>query len=209
MVNNSSGTNTSGNLFSTSIANATSLAADATGQIIAGGGGGGGNYTLISTQTAANSAFVIFTSIPNTYNRFQLMFDLVQPISSGGQFYLQISTDNGATYQSTNYTSGTNQFSIASGSWSSSQTTGGMLLTDAIAAGNQDVQGTVFLHSFTSGVGFPGLEGISSGNSGTIFGSIILMAYYNIPGAVINAIRIGNSAGNIDTGIFSLYGISQ
>ena len=64
MVNNSSGTNTSGNLFQTTLANATSIAADSTGQLIPGSGSGSSVIFLANapnTQTLAASGAAIIT----------------------------------------------------------------------------------------------------------------------------------------------------
>ena len=181
-----------------------------TGQLGAAALPSGGAFVLIKTKTASNSVSIVFddTMITSTYNRYQLIFDQVQPASNGGIYYFQISTNNGGAYIAANYAAATNQWSQTTGLWAAAQNANAFIFTNAVNTGNQDSYGTLYLQNFTSGSGFVSVQGQTFSNS-TAFGGISVIGSYDGGTAVVNNIQILNSAGHISTGVFSLYGITQ
>lgn len=65
--------------------------------------GSGGGLTLLDTKTASTSAQLDFTSIiTSTYDIYWFVFSNLLPATNGDSLYMRISTDNGATFLSTN-----------------------------------------------------------------------------------------------------------
>lgn len=65
----------------------------------------GGSLTLISTQTASNSASISFTTgIDSTYKEYQFWFIDIHPRTDNVYFQFNMSTDSGSNYNVTKTT---------------------------------------------------------------------------------------------------------
>lgn len=60
---------------------------------------------LISSQTAAGAASIVFTGLSSAYSVYEFEFINVYPSLNGVGLVMQFSTDNGSTWQNTNYLS--------------------------------------------------------------------------------------------------------
>lgn len=169
---------------------------------------GTGTVQLISTGTASSSASISFTGLSSTYSYYFVMFYNVQPANNADSLVLQISTDNGSTYQTTSYYYGLNQASS-----NNTEAAVGAANTSAILISNSQantgsLSGVIELYnpsqsslshlmhlrdSFVDSTGnINTLQGVGAWNSTTAF----------------NAIKFKyNSGGNITSGVFKLYGV--
>ncbi len=172
--------------------------------ISASGGGGGGALALIQTQTVSGVTNIDFsTGITSTYNNYRLQFTNVTiPAASVSttNLLIQISTDGGSTYITTNYVSANSGFA-ASTPWTTSA-------TDAIGSG------WVELFNLTSGSDYitfspyPNNIQISPSGPGVSNMNGALDAY-DVISTTANALRITTSDGSLISGTFSLYGYAQ
>lgn len=163
---------------------------------------------LISSQSGSGTQFLNFLNIPTgTYDTFCLYFSAVN-CSGNGQLYMQFSQDGGATWI-TSYHAG-----VISNLYNSITLNNGNDTSTAVFTANS---GTA---SYTSGRMYIFNSASSPfliGNFTTIgTGSGILTTGFNgnqsNPGSPINpnSLRIGVSGAlNINSGIFSLYGMIQ
>jgi hypothetical protein len=173
--------------------------------------------TLISSQTASNSASLSFTSgIDSTYKAYKFVFVNCHPRTDGANFTFNLSTDSGSNYNVTKTTT----FFIASHneadtatefayitSWDLAQSTGEQFIATNIG-GNADEScsgsitlfnpsSTTYVKHFISNLNF--LRDDDNSFNG-------YMAGYGNTTSAINAIRFKMSSGNFD-GTISLYGI--
>ena len=223
------GRNTSASLFQTNLTSAgvvissstgilQSTSAGSSGQVLTSNGAGvaptyqavpKGAVIFLGTRAASNSATIEFKSLLSaTYNNYLLTIDFCQNQTTGQNLQMLLSTDNGSTYIASGYVSGTNQMAYNSGVITNATDSNSIRLTNAIATGNQDVCGQLFLMNMTRGSGFQTVQGTTSGNTGAILGNTYVYGYYGTP-AVINAFKVQFTSGNITTGTFNLYGIAQ
>lgn len=156
---------------------------------------------LLSTQNVSNVAEVDFTSlISNTYNNYKIVFDNAMSINSSSISYLtvQLSDDNGVTYQNSDYLN-----YLASG------------ITSGLACGlffdglnSYTVSGEMYIHNMLSGISFISHEGIVSYFNATIpyIGGQSHNGVYNGTPLAVNAIRIVSSDSQNISGNFYLYG---
>jgi len=199
-----------GSVLQTAVINASSLATDSNGKIIAGAGGGGGSLTLIATKSASNSASITFTSgITGTYNNYLLTIDSCQMQTTAQALLLLLSTDGGSTYIASNYFAATNSWQFTTGAWTPLTISTSFLLTYLVSTGLQDIIGSLFLQNMTSGSGNVGIQGQTVSNSGSILGTNLVTGYYDGGAITVNAIQLISTAGNLVSGNFSLYGFSK
>ena len=191
---NVSGVGTSGQVLTSNGA-----AALPTWQAVSGG------MTLVSSQSASNSAAINFTSI-GTYTRYLLVFQGVNGVSNGVNLWLQFSTNGGSTYDSTNNIAGINYTAISSTTWTNINTTSAFTLTGAInnaRTGN----GHAFIVNPNIAI-YPYVDGQSSWLDNTSGNRSISNFGGEYGGTGVNAMRVLMSSGNINAGTFSLYGLS-
>lgn len=181
-----------------------------------GGGGGSGAVKLIQTKIASNSSSISFNSgITSAYNTYQLIWNSVTTDQDGQSLKMLVSTDGGSTYISSGYIS--TLFSYNIGSPSSIFDANQILLTDtgfSVSTRYTTYSGNILLHNLTSGVGFATFDGFQSANDGpgqpgSDSGRGGLVSATAPQSSIINAIQLSMTAGNLLTGTFSLYGISQ
>ena len=163
-----------------------------------GGGGGGGALVFIAKQLASSVTSITFTSgITATYNNYFLLFDSLGPYGSGVgscRYWLQLSTDGGATYINTGYNDSLTYIEIGIAS-----------STDFIIGGYQ------YLYNLTSGFSLITTEGrtrwvrsVSGTASTTQEGGA-----YAAGSIVCNAFKIFTSNGSTFSGNFTLYGYTE
>lgn len=173
----------------------------------------GASMVWLGTQDASNSTSVQFTSlISSPYTIYKVFFYAVYPVNDTDDLWVQISNDNGATWQTTGYLSGTDRFPTNSSTLTNANTTSAFL---ACALLTNDTSlcgacGSLDLYNFL-GVNLPcyysnafnQITGVTT--SGRISsGGGVYATTFNA-----NAIQFVCSTGNISSGVFSLYGIKE
>jgi hypothetical protein len=202
-----SGVFTSGAITNSSVTGITALA-NATDGI-----------TLISSQTASNSASINFTSgIDSTYKAYKFVFVNIDGANTDEDFQVNFSTDGGSNY---NVTKTTTAFKVThneddsgtglayEGGRDLAQSTSNQWLNIGGIGGDSDnnANGTLILFnpSSTSYVKhfISQFNSVTNANS---FHSAFIAGYCNTTSAV-NAVRFIMSGGNISAGKIYLYGI--
>lgn len=196
-------------------------AAGTTGQVLTSNGSGsaptyqtgptGANLFLIQSQTASNSALLAFTTgITATYDTYFLVWSDVVPQSNSAVLQLQFSTDGGATYVTSGYTSGINFAAYNTATLTNSNSTSVILLSDSISVtSGEGANGNCYMYDLTntnisSITGQVCFRGATTG-SGT-YGYLVA----GTGPTSVNAFKVFMSSGlNIATGTFSLYGILE
>lgn len=160
---------------------------------------------LLSTQNVSNVAEVDFTSlISNTYNNYKIVFDSAVSIGSSITTYLtvQLSGDNGMTYQDSNY------MNYLGDGITSGLTFG--LLYDGGGLVPYTASGEFTMHNLLSGISFVSAEGLATFFDQDPF--VLALAgqenhgVYNGTSLSVNALRIVSSDGQNISGNFYLYG---
>lgn len=154
--------------------------------------------TLIQTQNISSVTEVDFTTgITPTYNNYFIIgSNMDMPAAmTGDVLQIQLSTDGGMTYDTTNYTSGFSTFS------------NGMdfgYTTDATTI----VMCRYYLSNLTSGSGYivGGAVQTTLETSGFTANFNNFYDGYNLPNTVINAFRIITFNGSAFSGTISVYG---
>jgi hypothetical protein len=187
------------------------------GQVLASNGTGlnfitpsAGAMTLISTQTASNSASVSWTGLSG-YNNYVLIFNGAKNATNNQFLLLQVGTGSGPTYI-TSYSDFTYLRIFSGGTYNplggSGQT--GVVLADEAdnSSGIPYPSGTFNLNNFTNSLPFS-----ATGNSTYYRDAKIINQIgsggLSASGNIYTAIRILFASGNITSGTFSLYGISS
>jgi hypothetical protein len=173
--------------------------------LAAAGGVGGSGITFLASATASSSSEVVFTSdIDSTYNVYLLVWQDIKPQTDGAFFYLQTSTDGGATYDSgaSDYDQSANFASNAPTAfvWLSSQTQG------IGNATNEKTDGYMYLMNpssteYTSMI----IEGINSSIAGNVNSND--NKAFRLSAADVDALRFYMNTGNIVSGTIKLYGL--
>jgi len=166
----------------------------------------GAGMVLLSTQTAANSASLIFDSsvITSDYRTYMVqMVGIIAGAGTSGTFTMDMSVDNGSNYLASNYQSGSqlnpwNSVTI----FNENSTTTAVIARAASAA---SYNGYLYLYGLaTSGAAYPMYVGqFYLGNGyGNCYG-------FNSGTPTVNNLRFMYTAGNIASGSISLYGLKQ
>ncbi len=158
---------------------------------------------LLSTQNVLNVASVDFTSLlSSSFNNYKIVFDNAVSIGSSLDAYLtvQLSDDNGSTYQNNNYIN-------YLGGGTTSGLAGG-LLYDAGGMVSFTASGEIYLHNVLPGVSFVSTDGFSTSfdTSGLALVGQQISGVYNGAPLSVNALRIVSSDGQNISGNFYLYG---
>ena len=180
---------------------------------------GGGSWNLISTQTASSSATISFTSgIDSTYDEYVFKFVNIHPSNDAVHFHFNFSIDSGSNYNVTKTTSmfrswhkeDDSAVALAYDSgYDLGESTAFQPLAQEQSSDNEDAcsgtmhlfdpSSTTFIKHYTSTLNMVNGEPITM----IMYGS----GYGNTTSAV-DAIQFKMSAGNIDAGTITLYGIS-
>ena len=179
---------------------------------------GGGSMALISTQTASSSSTISFTSgIDSTYKEYIFKYIGVHPATDGANFQVNF-RDGSTAYDATKTTTvinaaGAEDESIgeieAKSSNDLAQSTSFQNLAESVGADNDqcvsgqlhlfDPSNTNFVKHFISQT-----QNADSGNNSLSF---FVSCYCNTTTA-IDGVQFKFSSGNIDSGVFKLYGVS-
>jgi hypothetical protein len=173
--------------------------------------------TLISSQTASNSASISFTTgIDATYKAYKFVFVNIHP-ASATNFQFNGSTDSGSNYNVTKTSSHFNvQHNEADTEALLGYDTGGDLaqstafqpLLRGVGTGNDEsVSGSLTLFNPSSTTYVKHFISVNNAyGAGVASVNTFIAGYFNTTSA-INAIRFNMSSGNIDDGTIYLYGI--
>ena len=174
-----------------------------------------GAMSLISTQTASNSASLSWTGL--TLDKYMLVYEYAYPSVASASFLgVQFGVGSTPTYNTSSYQSFTNiQYNGGTGNVSYFVNSGSLIYISADSGNSSSYaqNGSVLMQSLTynSTVSPPSLTGISGGTSYTQSANCVTTSWgrdrnYNSP---VTAIKVLFSSGNITSGSFSLYGISS
>ena len=181
-------------------------------------GVGGGSMNLISTQTASSSSTISFASgIDSTYKEYILKYINVHPATDGANLQVNFrdgSTDYDATKTTIVFLAGNSEDGSTNAleykqSNDLAQSTNFQNLGESVGADNDqcasgtlhlfEPSSTTFVKHFIATTNF-----YDSGNNSIVF---YVGGYCNAT-AAIDGVQFKFSSGNIDSGVFKLYGIS-
>jgi hypothetical protein len=180
---------------------------------------GGGTLTLISTQTANNSATISFTTgLNSTYDVYEFHFINIKP-ASASMLTFQGSTNGGSSYATTMTTTtfdaahneaGDNQLLRYTTAYDQAQGTAFQTITDDNFTPNTDESGNGTLQLFNPSSTTYVKHYISRmAHIGNGYGLDTYSAGYFNTASAINAIQFKMSSGNINDGIIKLYGVKK
>jgi len=187
----------------------------AAGQVYVSDGAGSGSWqtpaqgskVLLSTQTAANSAAISFTSlITSTYSTYEIEFYQVRASAGNPGLLLLTSTNNGSSYNTTGYSATSALYNNVGGgtapTYTSASGAGFILAANASIIASTAANGTVKLLGLTNGTTYKNITAttFNGDNCEKVDG-------YRGTVTAINAVRIEFDSGNIAAGTFKLYGI--
>lgn len=175
-----------------------------------------GALVLLSTQTASGATALNFTSlISATYDEYMVKFINITVASSPSQMVLEVSTDNGGTYDSTSGHYAEYQISTGAGSAAADSgistgliifpyTSGRSMVTTA----NYACYGTL-LFSNPAGSNYKPFKGeyVAPDSAGNSPFNLVSAGFY-LQTTAFTAFRVRMLAGNF-SGIVRLYGIAK
>jgi hypothetical protein len=174
--------------------------------------------TLISSQTASNSASISFTSgLDSTYKAYKFVFVNMHPATDEAEFEFNMSTDGGSNYNVTKTTTyhraeqfedGTNGgLAYATARDLAQSTSFQGLVADQSNANDASASGTLTLFNPSSTTYVKHFIAVSNYMGSVPFTQNSFVAGYGNTTSAVNAIRFQMSTGNIDDGKIYLYGI--
>ena len=182
----------------------------------------GGTLILLSTQTASASATISFTTgLDSTYDEYIFKFINCHPSSNGARLTFNLSTDSGSNYNVTKTTTVFlcyNKEDAASSSIGyntnadlAQSTSFANLGTDLISDNDSSVSGTLTLFNPSSTTYVKHFISVSNGmtDGSPPYSEVRYGAGYGNTTSAVNAIQFKFDAGNIDDGIFKLYGVKK
>jgi hypothetical protein len=173
--------------------------------------------TLISSQTASNSASISFTSgLTSTYKAYKFVFVNIHPQNDAVLFQFNLSTDGGSNYNVTKTTTYFKAYHLESGSASEltydsnndlAQSTGYQRIMDCGGDADQNGVGEFYLFNPSSTTYVKHfLIKTNVTQQSDVTTNDFISGYGNTTSA-INAVRFQMSSGNIDAGTIYMYGI--
>jgi hypothetical protein len=173
--------------------------------------------TLISSQTASNSASISFTSgIDSTYKAYKFVFVSINPATDDAGFQFNLSTDSGSNYNVTKTTTAfyaqhfendTSTSLSYYGGVDLAQSTAFQFLTGGTGNGaDESLSGTLTLFNPSSTTYVKHFITNQNENGAENISTNYYMAGYGNTTSAINAIQFKFSSGNFDGTIY-LYGI--
>ena len=164
-----------------------------------------GQWKLISSQTAANSATIDFTGLSSVYSTLMLVIDNIVMGTNTDYLAFRVSTDNGATYLSSNYYY-CNLYNV-----------GGTTTTASVGSATSCYTSHSLSNASPTSISLtlfgPARAGYMRGcfiaTGGQSSGALAWSsgAFTNTTTTAINAIRLLGSSGLIASGTFTLYGL--
>jgi len=179
-----------------------------------------GTLTLLSTQTASNSASLSFTTgLDSTYDAYEFKFINIQPVTDNATFQFNMSTDSGSNYNVTKTTTAfraihdeadtSTQLAYRT-DFDLAQSTAYQYLIEAVGSGADECAGgTLQLFNPSSTTYVKHFISNFNGYYGENYSFNYYVAGYGNTTSAINAIRFNFDSGNIDDGIIKLYGVKK
>ena len=173
-------------------------------------GASSGNLILIQKQVASNSASLTFTTGITGYEVLFLEFYGVLNVDNNQNLYMQVSTDGGSTYLSTNYIS-QGAFSYSGGlvqNPASANLAAFMLSQSPENSSTTPACGSAKLFNFKDSA----FNKYCFSNYVSYYGATPVASFVGTSlesTAVVNAVRIIAQSGNISVGTFKLYGVQN
>lgn len=162
-----------------------------------------GGLVLISSQTAANVASIIFTGL-TTYNMYKLYIHRAQPATNAQPLRVEISQDNGSTWLNSGYSGGIYYHAYNSTSFTNSNSTAIFPISGPCSNGDS-MTGELFMGSLSLPDYFT-INGLATWTDTTL--SATASGWIGGRGATgVNALRLTFASGNINSGSFTLFGI--
>jgi hypothetical protein len=173
--------------------------------------------TLISSQTASNSASISFTTgLTSTYKAYKFVFSNINPATDQTDFTFNLSTDSGSNYNVTKTTTSFNAFHDEADTNTNlgyrtdedlAQSTGFQMLNRQIGNGaDESVSGYLDLFNPSSTTYVKHFISRSNRYDYNNFSVDNYVAGYGNTTSAVNAVRFQMSSGNFD-GVIYLYGI--
>ena len=173
--------------------------------------------TLISSQTASNSASISFTSgLTSTYKAYKFVMVNMHPRTNTAQFSFNLSTDSGSNYNVTKtstfiynlHNEDDSSTALAfNGDPALAQETGFQRLNDYVSNdADAGVSGTLTLFNPSSTTYVKHWISRTQANRADVISENTLVAGYGNTTSAVNAIQFKYSSGNMDGTIY-LYGI--
>ena len=172
--------------------------------------------TLISSQTASNSASISFTSgLTSTYKAYKFVFSNIHPITDNVEFQFNMSTDSGSNYNVTKTSTAHHAYQDESGTatallylaYGLGQSTGFQTIRGEIGNGaDESTSGTLQIFNPSSTTYTKHYIINTSSYTYHNYNTNTFVAGYGNTTSAINAIQFKMSSGNFDGTIY-LYGI--
>ena len=178
----------------------------------------GDGITLISSQTASNSASISFTSgLTSTYKAYKFVFSNIKPATDNAYFNFNMSTDGGSNYNVTKTTTSFTAYANEANTDTNlvyetardlAQSTSFQTIMGGIGNGADEAgSGTLIIYNPSSTVYVKHFIGDLNHYDSTDYTYRTLVAGYGNTTSAVNAIRFQMSTGNISVGTIYLYGI--
>lgn len=177
----------------------------------------GGSLTLISTQTASNSASISFTTgIDSTYKEYQFWFIDIHPRTDNVYFQFNMSTDSGSNYNVIKTTTWFRAYHNEGDTGAAlgyeagedlAQSTSYQRITDTNGNGaDEDLSGSMQLFNPASTVYVKHFISNTNTYNNSDYSTNVFCAGYGNTTSAINAINFQMSSGNFD-GTIAMYGV--
>lgn len=183
------------------------------GVTIASTGGGSGSLILLETHAASSSAQLDFTSLSSAYDEYMIEVVGLNGSANGFAFLVQLSTDGGSTFDSTdaNYIGGSHYTQMDGGASGDNHANGsvpGAYLSDSYNAGQPGVSASIKFFNDASAANWRQFtyQTNGPGSGGGYFTQTGGAIWKN--SAQANAMRFILSTGNMASGVIRLYGIT-
>jgi hypothetical protein len=174
--------------------------------------------TLISSQTASNSASLSFTSgLTSTYKAYKFVFSNIHPATEGASFQFNMSTDGGSNYNTTKtsavfYATHNEADSAASITYDNAgdlaqSTSFQQLIIDCGADNDQSSNGSLTIFNPSSTTYVKHFIAVNNSAHELDYSFNWFVSGYGNTTSAVNAVRFQMDTGNIDAGTIYLYGI--
>lgn len=176
----------------------------------------GGAWVLISTVTAASDATVAFTGLSSTYFMYMVVIEDLIPATDAVDFYMRTSTNNGVSYDSSGSDYAWNVFGRLATSGGDSMDTGGdesdsqiILNEEFEPLGSAADESSCYIVEILNFGATNYTQILFRGNIIQNDGELFSLSGGGMrnSAADVDAIQFLMSSGNIETGVFKLYGL--
>lgn len=181
------------------------LKSDGTNFVSSSAAGAGASLVLIQSQGGSGVGSVTFTTgITSTYANYLFVLSNVQSVTNNVTLELQVSSNAGSTYASTNYTGGDSELDTTTGTMAASTSTSFVYLCANLNNVQPNYDCVIWCYNVSNG------QQSSYRTTGVKVGKYIeLGASSQTSTTTVNAFKFLCSSGNIASGTFTLYGIKE